>query len=39
MSTSYKNLVERASRGSKSSKDELSKRKYKDTGLRGIVNA
>lgn len=38
MSTSYKNLVERASRGSKSSKDELNKRKYKDTGLRGINN-
>lgn len=38
MSTSYKNLVERANRGSKSSVDELSKRKYKDTGLRGINN-
>lgn len=38
MSTSYRNLVERAKRGSLEAKDELSRRKYNDTKLKGISN-
>lgn len=38
MSTSYKNLVERAKRGSTEAKEELNRRSYSDTKLRGINN-